>query len=289
MRISFAEAMCDPAQYVPLAKACDEVGFHAFVIPDSIAYPEVSDSKYPYTPDGNREFLSDRPFIDPFVLAATMAAVTTRLRFHTFVIKLAIRHPVLVAKQTMSLAAISNNRFSLGVGISPWPEDFEITGVPWKGRGERMNEMMDILEGLMKGDFFAYQGKHFQIQSIKMTPAPTEPVPLLVGGHSEAALERAAKYDGWMHAGGDLEEMKKMIVKLKEIRKRLGKEHEPFQIHAASGLGINLDGLKQLEAMGVTDAIIGFRIPYHKDTMPLSAKIDLIKMYGEMVLKKLRG
>jgi probable F420-dependent oxidoreductase len=289
MRISFAEAMCDPAQYVPLAKACDEVGFDAFVIPDSIAYPEVSDSKYPYTPDGNREFLSDRPFIDPFVLAATMAAVTTRLRFHTFVIKLAIRHPVLVAKQTMSLAAISNNRFSLGVGISPWPEDFEITGVPWKGRGERMNEMMEILSGLMKGEFFSYQGKVFQFQSIKMTPAPTEPVPLLVGGHSDAALERAAKYDGWMHAGGDLEEMKKMIAKLKEIRKRLGKEHEPFQIHAASGLGINLDGLKQLEAMGVTDAIIGFRIPYHKDTMPLQAKIDLIKMYGDMVLKKLRG
>ena len=289
MRVSFAEAMCDPAQYVPLARACDEVGFHAFVIPDSIAYPEVSDSKYPYTPDGNREFLSDRPFIDTFVLAATMAAVTTRLRFHTFVIKLAIRHPVLVAKQTMSLAAISNNRFSLGVGISPWPEDFEITGVPWKGRGERMNEMMEILQGLMKGEFFAYQGKHFQIQSIKMTPASSEPVPLLVGGHSDAALERAAKYDGWMHAGGDLEEMKKMIVKLKEIRKRIGKEHEPFQIHAASGLGINLDGLKKLEEMGVTDAIIGFRIPYHKDTMPLSAKIDLIKMYGDMVLKKLNG
>ena len=145
------------------------------------------------------------------------AAVTTRLCFHTFVIKLAIRHPVLVAKQTMSLAAISNNRFSLGVGISPWPEDFEITGVPWKGRGERMNEMMEILAGLMKGEFFSYQGKHFNFQSIKMTPAPTKPVPLLVGGHSDAALERAAKYDGWMHAGGDLEEMKKMIAKLKEI------------------------------------------------------------------------
>jgi probable F420-dependent oxidoreductase len=289
MRISFAEAMCDPAQYIPLARACDEVGFDAFVIPDSIAYPEVSDSKYPYTQDGNREFLNDRPFIDPFVLAATMGAVTTRLRFHTFVIKLAIRHPVLVAKQAMSLAAITNNRFSLGVGISPWPEDFAITGVPWKGRGERMNEMMEILHGLMKGDFYSYEGKVFQFQSIKLTPAPSQPVPLLVGGHSEPALERAAKYDGWMHAGGDLEEMKKMIAKLKEIRKRLGKEHEPFQIHAASGLGINLDGLKQLEAMGVTDAIIGFRIPYHKDTMPLQAKIDLIRMYGDMVIKKLRS
>ncbi|UCF47076.1 MAG: hypothetical protein JSU89_07810, partial [Myxococcales bacterium] len=66
MRIAYAEAMCDPTQYVPLAQAAEEVGFDAFVIPDSIAYPEHSDSKYPYTPDGNREFLDGAPFIEPF-------------------------------------------------------------------------------------------------------------------------------------------------------------------------------------------------------------------------------
>src|SRR5688572_18234083 len=96
MRIAFAEAMIDPSQYVPLARAAEELGFDAFVIPDSIAYPEHSDSKYPYTTDGNREFLKDAPFIDPFVLATALSAVTTRLRFHSFVIKLAVRHPVLV-------------------------------------------------------------------------------------------------------------------------------------------------------------------------------------------------
>ncbi|MBW1906712.1 MAG: LLM class F420-dependent oxidoreductase, partial [Deltaproteobacteria bacterium] len=55
MRVAYAESMCDPVQYLPLAKAVEEAGFDAFVIPDSIAYPEHSDSKYPYTPDGNRE------------------------------------------------------------------------------------------------------------------------------------------------------------------------------------------------------------------------------------------
>jgi alkanesulfonate monooxygenase SsuD/methylene tetrahydromethanopterin reductase-like flavin-dependent oxidoreductase (luciferase family) len=66
---------------------------------------------------------------------------------------------VLVAKQAMSVAVMSGNRFSLGVGISPWPEDFEITGVPWAGRGARMNEMMESVRGLMRGGYFAYRGK----------------------------------------------------------------------------------------------------------------------------------
>ena len=55
MRFSYAESMCDPAHYLPLARAAEEAGFTSFVIPDSICYPEVSDSRYPYTPDGERD------------------------------------------------------------------------------------------------------------------------------------------------------------------------------------------------------------------------------------------
>jgi probable F420-dependent oxidoreductase len=289
MRIAFAEAMIDPSQYVPLAQAAEELGFDAFVIPDSIAYPEHSDSTYPYTTDGSREFLKDSPFIDPFVLATALSAVTKRLRFHTFVIKLAVRHPVLVAKQAMSVAVMSDNRFSLGVGISPWPEDFEITGVPWAGRGARMNEMMQIVRGLMRGEYFAYQGKVFDLQSIKLSPAPSEPVPLLVGGHSEAALKRAVNLgDGWMHAGGDETKLQGMLHKLEQLRREAGKQNERFEVHVASVHGFSADGLRRLEEMGVTDAIVGFRLPYIKDVMPLQSKIDMMRMYADNVLAKFR-
>jgi probable F420-dependent oxidoreductase len=289
MRIAFAEAMIDPSQYVPLAQAAEELGFDAFVIPDSIAYPEHSDSKYPYTTDGNREFLKDAPFIDPFVLATALSAVTKRLRFHTFVLKLAVRHPVLVAKQAMSVAVMSGNRFSLGVGVSPWPEDFDITGVPWAGRGARMNEMMEIVRGLMRGEYFAYEGKIFALQSIKLSPAPSEPVPILVGGHSDAALKRAVNLgDGWMHAGGDETKLQGMLDKLQLLRREAGKQNERFEIHVASVHGFTADGLRRLEDMGVTDAIVGFRLPYIKDVMPLQNKIDMMRMYADNVLAKFR-
>ena len=67
MRFSYAEAMCDITHYAPLAMAADDSGWDSMVVPDSIAYPRDSDSKYPYTADGNREFLQDKPFIEPFI------------------------------------------------------------------------------------------------------------------------------------------------------------------------------------------------------------------------------
>jgi len=82
VRFTFVESMIDSSFYVPLAKKCEESGFSSFAVPDSIIYPEQSDISYPYTQDGKREFLEDKPIIDPFVLMATMAAVTETLRFY---------------------------------------------------------------------------------------------------------------------------------------------------------------------------------------------------------------
>ena len=66
MRFSYAESMCDPAFYIPLAKAAEAAGFTTFLVPDSVLYPEASDARYPYTPSGDRHFLENKPFIEPF-------------------------------------------------------------------------------------------------------------------------------------------------------------------------------------------------------------------------------
>ena len=287
MRFSLAESMCAPDNYIPLAMAAEEAGYTSFTIPDSICYPEVSDSKYPYTPDGNREFLDGKPFIEPLILAATLAAVTERLRFTTFVVKLPVRNPVLVAKQAMSLAVLSNNRLGFGVGISPWPEDFAVTGVPLAGRGKRMDEMIEIIRGLETGEFFEYAGEHFQVQSIKMSPAPSQRIPILIGGHAEPALRRAARIaDGWMHAGGDAETLEGLLARLAELRREYGRENDPFEIHVISMDAFTVDGIKRLEDLGVTDAIVGFRNAYETDTTSLDQKIGALRGFAESVIAK---
>jgi len=287
MRFSYAESMIDPAQYVPLAKAVEEAGYTSFTVPDSIIYPEVSDSKYPYTQDGNREFLDGKPMIDPFVLTATLAAVTERLRFTTFVVKLPIRQPVLMAKQAMSLAVMTNDRFGFGIGLSPWPEDYAATGTQWERRGKRFDEMIEIIRGLETGEFFEYHGEFYDFASLKMCPAPSRRIPLLIGGHADAALKRAARLgDGWMHAGGDPAELDACLEKLAIHRKEYGRENEPFEVHVISLDGFTIDGIKRLEDKGVTDTIVGFRNAYEKDTMSLERKLEALRRYAETVIAK---
>ncbi len=288
MRFSFAESMCDPTHYVPLAIAAERSGYTSFCIPDSLCYPETSDSKYPYTPDGNREFLEGKPFIDPFVLAATLGAVTETLRFTTFVVKLPIRQPVLVAKQAMSVAVMTQNRFGFGIGISPWPEDFAVCDEAWAGRGKRMDEMIEIIQGIETGAFFGFEGEHFQLQRIKMAPAPTARIPILIGGHADVALRRAARVgDGWMHAGGDADELLRMIGRIKALREEYGRTNKPFEIHVISMDGFTVDGIKRLEDLGVTDTIVGFRNAYAPDTMTIDQKIAALEGFANSVIAKL--
>ncbi|MEV0296357.1 TIGR03619 family F420-dependent LLM class oxidoreductase [Nocardia sp. NPDC050710] len=288
MRFTYAEAMTDPAYYVPLAQAAEAAGYHSFTVADSIAYPKESDATYPYTPDGNREFLEDKPFIEAFVLSAAILAATTTLRVTPFVVKLPIRPPVLVAKQAASLAALSGNRFGFGVGISPWPDDFEIMGVPFEKRGARMDECIDIVRGLCAGGYFEFHGEFFDIPPIKISPVSTEPVPILIGGHSKPALRRAAQRgDGWMHAGGDPAELDRLLIELDALRIEYGARKD-FEVHVISLDGFTVDGVKRLEDKGVTDVIVGFRNPYttEHDTQSLETKIANLSRFAEHVIAK---
>ena len=286
MRFSYAEAMTDPAYYMPLAKAAEAAGYSSMTIPDSIAYPFESDSRYPYTPDGGREFLDGKAFIETFVLTAALGAVTTTLRFNFFVLKLPIRPP-LVAKQAGSLAALIGNRVGLGVGTSPWREDYEVMGVPFARRGKRMDECIAIIRGLTSGEYFEFRGEFYDIPKAKMTPAPTQPIPILVGGHADAALRRAARADGWMHGGGDRAELDGLLTKLHRFREEEG-SGGAFEIHVISPDVFTRDGVKRLEDKGVTDVIVGFRVPYivGPDTEPLETKIRNLEVFAENVIAK---
>lgn len=287
MRFTYAEAMTDPTFYIPLAKAAEAAGYDAMTIPDSVAYPFESESTYPYTPDGNREFLDGKAFIETFVLTAALGAVTEKLKFNFFVLKLPIRPPALVAKQAGSLAALIGNRVGLGVGTSPWPEDYELMGVPFAKRGKRMDECIAIIKGLTSGEYFEFHGEFYDIPKTKMTPAPSKPVPILIGGHADAALRRAARNDGWMHGGGT-EDLDELLVRLNRYREEEGNTGDDFQIHVISADAFTVDGVKRLEDKGVTDVIVGFRIPYIKgdDAEPLDSKIRNLEWFAENVIAK---
>lgn len=291
MRFTFTDVMTR-SEYMPhLAAAAEAAGYEGFTIPDSIGYPEHSDAIYPYTVNGDRSFLDGKEFIEPFVLAAALGAITQRIRFNTFVVKFPLRAPVLAAKQAFSVAKITGNRLGLGIGIgtSPYPDDYLMAGVDPRHKGARMDEAIEIFRGLESGDFFEFHGRFYDVPSLKVCPVPTQPIPLLIGGHSDAALARAAtKGDGWMHAGGPTEQLEVMLGKLNTFRATAGKAKEPFEIHAATPDARTVDGCRRLEDMGVTDVVIGFRNPYivGDDTQPLTDKLRRLEQFAENVISK---
>jgi probable F420-dependent oxidoreductase len=291
MRFAYHATMCNPDFYLPLALACEAAGVDTFTLPDSICYPEESDSKYPYNGTGDREFLKGVPFLEPFVVVPAMAAVTENLCFSTSVYKLAIRQPVVVAKQLASLGQMFPGRFTFGVGISPWPDDFAACQIPWEKRGKRLDEMLDILRGLLTGEFFGYDGEIFQIDAMQITPAPKVPVPILIGGHAKPALRRAARVaDGFIHAGGSFEDLEAMVNEINGYRKDYGRENEPFQYQSMGADAFSVDGVKRLEDLGVTEAIFAFQNPYDgsQDTQTLDEKIAQINWFAENVIQKTR-
>lgn len=280
-------SMIEPSYYCPLAQAAEEAGFASIGLADSICYPRESDSTYPYNFDGTREFLENKPFISPLVLASAMAAVTKTLRFYTVVVKLPIRNPVIFAKDVTSTAAITGGRFDLGVGISPWPDDYEITQVPWAGRGRRFEECIEVINKLSTGEYVEHHGEFYDFRPIKLVPGAR--VPILVGGHNDKSLERAARLgDGWLPAGMSREHMAESIRKISELRKRYGRDHLPFTIHAIGVDAFSAEGVRHLAEMGVTHAVGGFSSfnPYgvEADTEPLQAKIDALHRYADEVI-----
>jgi probable F420-dependent oxidoreductase len=286
MRFSYQIGMCDADHYVPLARAAEAAGYDGLTIPDSICYPKEASSKYPYNKDGSREFLEQIPFVESLIAIAHLAAVTERIRFATFVYKLAVRQAPVVAKQVQGIQVLSGNRLDFGIGISPWEEDFAVCDVPWEGRGKRFDEQIEVLRGFESGNFFGYEGEVLSIPAAKMCPVPDKPTPLLIGGHAEPALRRAARTgDGWMCAGASLADLRRYIGHLNALREEYGTADRPFRIFTTGQDAFSREGIEELEEIGVTDVIIAFRNVYEMEPdKPLEEKIAMLNWYaGEFI------
>ena len=285
MRFSYQVGMCDASHYLPLAKAAEDAGFAGITIPDSICYPKEATSKYPYNADGSRHFLETEPFIESLIGVAAMAAVTDKIRFATFVYKFAIRQAAIVAKQVQSINVLSGNRFDFGVGISPWSEDFDVAQVPFEKRGKRLDEQIEIFRGLGTGDYYGFEGEIHHMPPNKMNPVPSEATPVLVGGHADVALKRAARNDGWMCAGATLEELATYMEKINQYREEQGTTDQPFRVFTTGRDAFTDEGIKALEDVGVTDVIIAFRNVYESEPdHDLDTKLAQIQWYsGEFI------
>ncbi len=251
----FCQAMIGarPEHWARLAVAAEAAGFDSVAVSDHVVYPSYLGSRYPYTPDGTPLFSPEEDWPDPWVAIGAMSAVTTRLRFLTNVFVLPLRNPFVVAKAVGTAAYLSGNRVGLGIGAGWMAEEFELLEQPFARRGKRMDEMVDVMRALWGGGMVEYHGDFYDFDPVEMRPAPGEPVPIYVGGHSDVAFRRAARLgDGWLGVHYSVDELLGYCETLRRAREDAGTADRPFEIIASPLAAPTADLLEQLESVGVT-------------------------------------
>lgn len=154
---------------------------------------------------------------DPLVLLSLLAGVTERIRLGTSMLVLPQRHPILLAKEVATLDRYSRGRVTLGVGVGWVREEVEILGQDFGTRGRRADEWIEILRALWTRDVAEFHGDSFDFEGVVSNPKPAQPggVPLMIGGHSEAAARRAGRvgdefYPHWSTRGPDAEALRRL-------------------------------------------------------------------------------
>ncbi len=289
MKFTVGIALSPLDQLTELARTAEECGYSSIALPDSLFYSEQVTASYPYTPDGSRFWDADTPWVDPFVAAAAMGAVTSTIRFYTQVLKLNPRNPVLLARQIGSVATMTGNRFGLGIGLGWSPEESRWCGGQFDHRGARADEAVEVIRLILGGGMVEYHGKFHDFDKLQMSPAPTSPVPVYVGGHTEAALRRAARTgDGWTSAMIKYDDLREVVARLGTLRAEYDRVAEPFEIQAVCIDRFGVDGYRAQAEAGVTDAIVVPWVFYGVALDgPLQDKKDGMKRFAEDIMGKL--
>lgn len=149
--------------------------------------------------------VSTTPILECMSTMAALAGRTRRLKFGVNVVSLAMRDPVLLAKQCATIDMLSEGRLLPGFGIgSPRALEWETLHLDPTTRGRKTDEALEVIAALWTGQPTTYQGRHFKLTNAQISPKPTQPnIPLWIGGASEAAIRRTAKYGTGWQAGAE--------------------------------------------------------------------------------------
>ena len=257
MRFHQAVAFLETDQLLELTAATERAGYDGMYVSDHLVYPRELKSRYTYSPheDGSPVWAPEADWPDSWCLISAMAAITERLEFTTGVYIAPARDLITVAKLVGSAAVISRNRVNLGVGAGWCREEFELTGQDFDDRGPRLDDMIPALRALWRGGWVEYHGTHYDVPELQMNPAPTEPVPILVGGDSKPALRRTgALGDGWLVARVEPpDEAMATLERVKAAVTGAGRSLDGFRIFFTAAAVPEPDLIRRFEDAGVTD------------------------------------
>ena len=208
--------LLDAGAISEMAAAAERAGWHGIALTE---HPAPSAS---WLESGGHQSL------DPFVALASAAGVTSSLALVTNLSVIPYRNPLLLAKSAATLNRMSEGRFYMGAGAGYLKSEYFALGVDFGERNALFEEALQVMQLHWSGEAFDFEGRHFSARNIRALPAPRgNRVPIWMGGNSDTALKRAARYaDGWMPMGAPASVAKTArtppVTTPEQLRERLG-------------------------------------------------------------------
>jgi probable F420-dependent oxidoreductase len=249
------------APILEVARAAEDLGFDAVWMFDHLFTPVGIESQYPYSRDGGYPMSPDDPFFEPVGLFGVLAGATERIKLGTGVLIPTYRHPVVLGKMLATIENFAPGRIVLGAGAGWMKEEFDAVGVPYERRGARLEEYVAALRAIWSGSPCAFDGEFYSWTEAGFLPAPTSPIPVIIGGHGDRALDRAARIgDGWAIATtrGQGRGVAGAAARIDYLRGRLdahGRDQKAFELVYQQALWFSDHANEKLPLTGPPDVI----------------------------------
>ncbi len=254
--LAFASSIAiDGAAALEICRRAEALGFESVWGGEHVIMPDSIASKYPYTADGKIPAEPETPIPDPLIWLAFAAAAAPKLRLGTCILIVPQRNPLVLAKELATLDQLSGGRVELGLGIGWMKEEFDALGIDWARRGARNDEYIAAMRALWAGPHAEFHGDFVDFAPVTCSPRPVNgAIPVLVGGDSDAAIQRAVRIaDGYFPGEGDAERLGALLGRVREAAEDGGRDPDSLEINAMFGtqMADPAAGLEQMRALGV--------------------------------------
>ncbi|MEJ5254225.1 MAG: LLM class F420-dependent oxidoreductase [Acidimicrobiales bacterium] len=251
-----------PEGAAAIAEAAEGAGFESIWTVEHVVVPVGYQSRYPYDESGKMPGGEKVDIPDPLVWLAYVAARTSTLKLGTGILIANQRNPLVLAKEVATLDRLSGGRVLFGVGVGWLREEFEALGVPFEGRGRRLDEQIEVMRTLWAEEQAEFHGEFTSFKPVVSRPRPTNgAVPIIIGGHSDAAARRAGRLgDGFFPGKGSNERLRELIGIMRDAARAAGRDPDAIELTTGGQAAFAADpvaALRELEQdLGVDRVVI---------------------------------
>jgi probable F420-dependent oxidoreductase len=233
-----------------LAPLAEELGYDSLWMGEHVVVPDPRRPPSPMDPED--------PIHDPLVALAFAAAHTTTIRLATGIVILPQRNPLVLAKQLASLDSISGGRLIFGLGVGYLEPELTAIGVPIKRRGARSDEYLAAMRALWEQEQPSFDGEFVAFAGVNAYPRPVQrPLPVVIGGHSEAAHRRAARSgQGWYGFLLDLEQTAEQVAGVRRALAAAGRDPDDLELTVSPSVRMDPETADAFGELGVDRLVL---------------------------------